>query len=73
LYSKVPPNGIVIYTGTVVTDAGKKKAIAIDFKPFESLLASLCLLDNKFNIEALGALLEYEENYIRENDKNIAI
>lgn len=74
LYSKVPPNGLVIYTGTVVTDDGSTKEVSIDFEPFEPMhTSSLCLLDNKFSMEGLSELLEYEENYVRENDKNVAI
>ncbi|XP_071721967.1 eukaryotic peptide chain release factor subunit 1-1-like [Rutidosis leptorrhynchoides] len=34
LYNKVPPNGLVLYTGTIVTDDGKEKKVTIDFEPF---------------------------------------
>lgn len=27
LYNKVPPNGLVLYTGTIVTDDGKEKKV----------------------------------------------
>ena len=27
LYNRVPPNGLVVYTGTVVTDEGKEKKV----------------------------------------------
>ena len=35
LYNKVPPNGLVIYCGTVITDEGKEKKLNIDFEPFK--------------------------------------
>ncbi|KAK2416011.1 eukaryotic peptide chain release factor subunit 1-3 [Trifolium repens] len=33
LYNKVPPNGLVLYIGTVVTDEGKEKKKTCDFEP----------------------------------------
>lgn len=35
LYSKVPPNGLVIYCGTILTDEGKEKKVNFDFEPFK--------------------------------------
>ncbi len=35
LYSKCPPNGLVIYCGTVITDDGKERKVNIDFEPFK--------------------------------------
>lgn len=57
LYTKVPPNGLVVYCGTVVTDEGKEKKVNIDFEPFKAINTSLYLCDNKFHTEALSALL----------------
>ena len=57
LYTKVPPNGLVVYCGTVVTDEGKEKKVNIDFEPFKPINTSLYLCDNKFHTEALTALL----------------
>ena len=54
----VPPNGLVIYTGTVMTDDGKEKKMNIDFEPFKPINTSLYLCDNKFHTEALNELLE---------------
>ena len=47
LYSKVPPNGLVLYCGTVVSDEGKEKRMNIDFEPFKPINTSLYLCDNK--------------------------
>merc|ERR1719268_624537 len=58
LYNKVPPNGLVIYCGTIVTEEGKEKKVNIDFEPFKPINTSLYLCDNKFHTEALTALLE---------------
>ncbi|KAF9601256.1 hypothetical protein IFM89_018366 [Coptis chinensis] len=37
LYSKVPPNGLVMYTGTIVTDEGKEKKVTVDFEPLKPI------------------------------------
>ena len=63
LYSKVPPNGLVIYCGTIVTDEGKEKKVNIDFEPFKPINTSLYLCDNKFHTEALSALLEDDNKF----------
>ncbi len=54
----MPPNGLVVYTGTVATDDGKEKKLNIDFEPFKPINTSLYLCDNKFHTEALNELLE---------------
>jgi peptide chain release factor subunit 1 len=51
LYNKVPPNGLVLYCGTVLTDDGKEKKLNIDFEPFKPINTSLYLCDNKFHTE----------------------
>jgi peptide chain release factor subunit 1 len=51
LYNKVPPNGLVIYCGTLITDEGKEKKVNIDFEPFKPINTSLYLCDNKFHTE----------------------
>eukprot|EP00271_Cylindrocystis_brebissonii_P011706 TRINITY_DN29622_c0_g1_i1.p1 TRINITY_DN29622_c0_g1~~TRINITY_DN29622_c0_g1_i1.p1 ORF type:complete len:440 (+),score=92.64 TRINITY_DN29622_c0_g1_i1:292-1611(+) len=63
LYNKVPPNGLVLYTGTIVTDDGKEKKVTIDFEPFKPINASLYLCDNKFHTESLNELLESDEKF----------
>ncbi|XP_075252465.1 eukaryotic peptide chain release factor subunit 1-like [Convolutriloba macropyga] len=57
LYNKVPPNGLVVYCGTILTEEGKEKKVNIDFEPFKPINTSLYLCDNKFHTEALTALL----------------
>jgi peptide chain release factor subunit 1 len=63
LYNKVPPNGLVLYTGTILTDDGKEKKVTIDFEPFRPINVSLYLCDNKFHTEALNELLESDDKF----------
>ncbi|KAL8505187.1 hypothetical protein ACS0TY_016414 [Phlomoides rotata] len=63
LYNRVPPNGLVLYTGTVVTDDGKEKKVTMDFEPFKPINASLYLCDNKFHTEPLNELLESDDSF----------
>ncbi|KAI8802461.1 peptide chain release factor eRF1/aRF1 [Cladochytrium replicatum] len=63
LYTKVPPNGLVIYCGTVLTDEGKEKKVTIDFEPFKPINTSLYLCDNKFHTEPLQVLLESDSKF----------
>jgi len=63
LFTKVPPNGLVVYCGTIVTDEGKEKKVNIDFEPFKPINTSLYLCDNKFHTEALTALLADDNRF----------
>ena len=63
LYSKVPPNGLVVYCGEIMTAEGKERKINIDFEPFKPINTSLYLCDNKFHTEALSELLESDQKF----------
>lgn len=63
LYNKPPPNGLVIYCGTVITDEGKERLVNIDLEPFKPINTSLYLCDNKFHTEALQELLESDDKF----------
>ncbi|GAA5974789.1 hypothetical protein JCM11641_007264 [Rhodosporidiobolus odoratus] len=63
LYNKTPPNGLIIYCGTILTDEGKEKKVNIDFEPFKPINTSLYLCDNKFHTEALAELLESDARF----------
>lgn len=63
LYNKVPPNGLVVYCGTVVTNEGKEKKVTIDFEPFKPINTSLYLCDNKFHTEPLSELLQSDDKF----------
>lgn len=64
LYSRVPPNGLVVYTGMVLTEDGKEKKLNVDFEPFKPINTSLYLCDNKFHTEALSELLEADNRCV---------
>jgi len=63
LYNRVPPNGLVVYCGTILTDEGKEKKVNFDFEPFKPINTSLYLCDNKFHTEALADLLESDSKF----------
>ncbi|KAI9813419.1 MAG: Polypeptide release factor (eRF1) in translation termination [Pycnora praestabilis] len=63
LYTKVPPNGLIIYCGEVITSEGKEKKLNMDFEPFKPLRTSLYLCDNKFHTEALSELLQDDSRF----------
>jgi peptide chain release factor subunit 1 len=51
LYNRVPPNGLVLFVGTILTDEGKEKKVSFDFEPHKPIntyvgcIASLCCDD----------------------------
>jgi len=63
LYNKVPPNGLVVYCGEIITSEGKERKINIDFEPFKPINTSLYLCDNKFHTEPLSELLESDQKF----------
>ncbi|KLO18875.1 peptide chain release factor eRF/aRF subunit 1 [Schizopora paradoxa] len=63
LYNRVPPNGLVVYVGTILTDEGKEKKVSFDFEPHKPINTSLYLCDNKFHTEALAELLESDSKF----------
>jgi len=63
LYTRVPPLGLVVYCGTIMTEEGKEKKVNIDFEPFKAINTSLYLCDNKFHTEALSSLLSDDSSF----------
>ncbi|ODV87843.1 hypothetical protein CANARDRAFT_5156 [[Candida] arabinofermentans NRRL YB-2248] len=63
LYNNVPPNGLVIYCGEVITESGKEKKLTIGFEPFKPINTSLYRCDSKFRTEALSELLESDDRF----------
>ncbi|CAD6197655.1 unnamed protein product [Caenorhabditis auriculariae] len=57
LYTKVPPNGLVVYCGTITTDDGKDKRVNIDFEPIKPIKSFSYICDNKFDTKALQDML----------------
>ncbi|KAI8617784.1 peptide chain release factor eRF1/aRF1 [Chytriomyces sp. MP71] len=63
LYTRCPPNGLVIYCGTILTADGKEKQVTIDLEPFKPINTSLYMCDNKFHVECLSELLESDSRF----------
>ena len=63
LYQRVPPNGLVVYVGTILTDENKEKKVAFSFEPFKPINTSLYLCDNRFHTEALHELLSSDDKF----------
>ncbi|KAJ2007322.1 translation termination factor eRF1 [Coemansia thaxteri] len=60
---RAPPNGLVVYSGTVTTDDGKEKKISVAFEPFKPVNTKLYMCDSKFHVEALEELLENDSSF----------
>uniref|UniRef100_A0A1I8FN77 Eukaryotic peptide chain release factor subunit 1 n=1 Tax=Macrostomum lignano TaxID=282301 RepID=A0A1I8FN77_9PLAT len=58
VYSRVPDNGLVIFCGTIVTEAGKEKKT---WKPCKPVQSPIYLCDSRFHTEALQSMLETDE------------
>jgi len=63
LFTRVPPNGLVIYCGTIINEEGKEKKINLDLEPHKPINTSLYLCDNKFHTQALSELLESDQKF----------
>jgi peptide chain release factor subunit 1 len=63
LFNRTPPNGLVVFVGTIMTDEGKEKKVSIDFEPFKPVNNFLYLCDSRFHTEDLKYLLESEDKF----------
>lgn len=63
LYNRVPTNGLIIYSGTVITDDNKEKKITLDMEPFKPVCRTLYMCDNKFHTDALAEMLESDDRF----------
>ena len=64
LYTKTPPNGLVIYCGTVFSDdCRSEKKYTIDFEPFKPINRSLYYCGERFDVEPLQELLEDDQKF----------
>lgn len=61
LYTKIPPNGLLLFCGTILTPEGKEKRVTIDFEPFRPINTSLYMCDNRFHVEGLSELTQDTE------------
>ncbi|KAG5475407.1 hypothetical protein LSCM1_03521 [Leishmania martiniquensis] len=60
---RVPPNGLLLYSGTVMTADNKEKKLTLDIEPFKPVSRSLYLCDNKFHTEELRRMLESDDKF----------
>lgn len=58
LFTRLPENGLAIYTGTVLGDDGKERKVCIDIEPVKPINTSLYLCDSRFHVQDLLDLLE---------------
>jgi peptide chain release factor subunit 1 len=64
LYTKTPPNGLVIYCGTIFSEDGRsEKRYTIDFEPFKPINRSLYYCGERFDVEPLKELLEDDKKF----------
>jgi peptide chain release factor subunit 1 len=63
LISRVPKNGLIIYSGEVVLEDGKDKRLTLDIEPLKPVSRSLYLCDNRFNTEELEKMLENDDKF----------
>ncbi|XP_029166576.1 eukaryotic peptide chain release factor subunit 1-like [Nylanderia fulva] len=62
-YSKVPPHGLGIFVGTVLTEDNKEKKVSIGIEPIKPINTSLYLCDSKFHVDDLLKLFQDEYKY----------
>ncbi|CAM45462.1 putative eukaryotic translation release factor [Leishmania braziliensis MHOM/BR/75/M2904] len=60
---RVPTNGLLLYSGTVMTADNKEKKLTLDIEPFKAVSRSLYLCDNKFHTEELRRMLESDDKF----------
>jgi len=63
LFTKVPPNGMIVYCGTVLTEDNKEKKLTIDIEPFKAVSRSLYMCDNKFHTDELHRRMETDDQF----------
>ena len=63
LINRVPPNGLIIYCGSVLTEDGKEKKLTMDIEPFKAVSRSLYMCDNRFHTDELHKMLESDDKF----------
>lgn len=62
-FNRLPANGLIVFSGTVLTEDGKEKRLVLDIAPMKPVSRSLYLCDNRFHTEELERMLEAHERY----------
>lgn len=65
LYNRVPVNGLVVLTGTVIEDENSKarKEVKMSFEPLKPISSFLYLCDSNFHVEQLETALADNKTY----------
>jgi peptide chain release factor subunit 1 len=63
LVGRVPPNGLIVYCGTVLTEDNKEKKMTLDIEPFKAVSRSMYMCDNKFHTDELRRMLESDDKF----------
>jgi len=63
LITRIPNNGLLLYSGTVLTEDNKEKKLTLDIEPFKAVSRSLYLCDNKFHTDELRRMLESDDKF----------
>lgn len=63
LIPRIPPNGLMLFSGTVLTEDNKEKKLTLDLEPFKPVGRSLYMCDNKFHTEELRRMLESDDKF----------
>jgi peptide chain release factor subunit 1 len=62
-YTRLPPNGLILFCGTVLTEDGKEKKITMSIEPFKAVSRSMYQCDSRFHTEELHRMLESDDKY----------
>lgn len=63
LIPRVPTNGLMLFSGTVLTEDNKEKKLTLDLEPFKPVGRSLYMCDNKFHTEELRRMLDNDDKF----------
>ncbi|KAL9688582.1 hypothetical protein QQ045_033005 [Rhodiola kirilowii] len=58
-----PANGLMLYSGTVISDDGRARKVDIDFEPFRPVNEWVYMCNDKFHTESLKQLLKPDDKY----------
>jgi peptide chain release factor subunit 1 len=56
-------NGMILYSGEVITEDGREKQLTLDIIPFKPVSKSMYRCDNKFDTEELRRMLENDDKF----------
>ncbi|KNC52349.1 peptide chain release factor eRF/aRF, subunit 1 [Thecamonas trahens ATCC 50062] len=62
-FNQIPPNGLALYTGTVLTDDGKEKKVTYAIEPIKPLNTSMYMCDSRFHVQPLKDLLQQDDTF----------